>query len=70
MMHTPCGGRAFLLPLPRKGCELLYLQVFQSVEHFKAELVDYLDYYNTRRTKTKLEGLPPALHRLQALSAA
>lgn len=50
--------------------ELLYLQDFQSMEHFKAELVDYLDYYNTRRRKTKLEGLPPTLHRLQALSAA
>jgi putative transposase len=40
------------------------------MEYFKDELVDYLDYYNTRRRKTKLEGLPPALHRLQALSAA
>lgn len=50
--------------------ELLYLQDFQSMQHFKAELVDYLDYYNTRRRKEKLKGLPPALHRLQALSAA
>ena len=50
--------------------ELLYLQQFESMEHFKAELVDYLDYYNTRRVKAKLKGLPPALHRLQALLAA
>ena len=50
--------------------ELLYLQNFLSMVHFKAELVDYLDYYNTRRRKAKLEGLPPAVHRLQALSAA
>ena len=50
--------------------ELLYLQRFESMEHFKMELVDYLDYYNTRRIKAKLKGLPPALHRLQALSAA
>ena len=26
--------------------ELLYLQVFQSMEHFKQELIEYLDYYN------------------------
>ena len=32
------------------------------------ELVDYLDYYNNRRIKMKLKGLPPALHRQQALS--
>jgi transposase InsO family protein len=50
--------------------ELLYLQHFKSMEHFKAELVDYLDYYNTRRRKAKLKGLPPALHRLHALSVA
>ena len=50
--------------------ELLYLQDFQSMEHFKKELIEYLDYYNNRRIKAKLKGLPPAIHRLQALSAA
>ena len=50
--------------------ELLYLQTFQSMEHFKQELVAYLDYYNNRRIKAKLKGLPPAIHRPQALSAA
>ena len=37
---------------------------------FKQELVAYLDYYNNRRIKAKLKGLPPAIHRQQALSAA
>ena len=50
--------------------ELLYLQQFESVEHFEQELLDYLDYYNNRRIKAKLKGLPPAIHRQQALSAA
>ena len=40
------------------------------MEHFKQELVAYLDYYNNRRIKAKLKGLPPAIHRQQALSAA
>ena len=48
--------------------ELLYLQEFESMEHFKRELLDYLDYYNNRRIKAKLKGLPPAIHRQQALS--
>lgn len=47
--------------------ELLYLQKFDSIEHFKAELIDYLDYYNNHRIKAKLKGLPPAVHRRQAL---
>jgi transposase InsO family protein len=50
--------------------ELLYLQEFESMEQFKQELIEYLDYYNNRRIKAKLKGLPPALHRQQALSAA
>ena len=50
--------------------ELLYLQDFESMEHFKQELIEYLDYYNNRRIKGKLKGLPPAIHRQQALSAA
>ena len=50
--------------------ELLYLQKFESLEHFKQELEDYLDSYNNRRIKTKLKGLPPAIHRQQALSVA
>ena len=50
--------------------ELLYLQEFQSMEHVKQELVKYLDCYNNRRIKAKLKGLPPAIHRQQALSVA
>jgi putative transposase len=29
-----------------------------------------MDYYNNRRIKAKLKGLPPAVHRRQALLAA
>ncbi len=50
--------------------ELLYLQEFDSVEHFKHELVEYIDYYNNQRIKSKLKGLTPAKHRYQALLSA
>ena len=50
--------------------ELLYLQEFDSIDHFKKELIEYIDYYNNRRIKARLKGLPPALHRQQALLAA
>lgn len=36
--------------------ELLYLQEFDSMEHFKQELIEFLDYYNNRRIKVKLKG--------------
>lgn len=50
--------------------ELLYMKEFDSMDQFKAELIEYLDYYNNRRIKAKLKGLPPAVHRKQALEAA
>ena len=50
--------------------ELLYLQEFESMDHFKHELIEYLDYYNNRRIKEKLKGLQPAIPRQQALLAA
>ena len=50
--------------------ELLYLEEFDSIEHFVMALEDYLDYYNNRRIKVKLKGLPPAVHRKQALLIA
>ncbi len=45
--------------------EKLYLSPILDLE-----LIEYLDYYNNRRIKAKLKGLPPAIHRQQALSAA
>jgi transposase InsO family protein len=44
--------------------ELLYLQEFESIQHFKKELIDYLDYYNNRRIKHKLGGMSPVQYRL------
>lgn len=50
--------------------ELLYLQKFDSIEHFVQELVAYLDYYNNRRMKVKLKGLSPVQYRIQVLQSA
>ncbi len=50
--------------------ELLYMKEFDSMDQFKDELIEYLDYYNNRRIKAKLKGLPPAVHRKQALEVA
>jgi len=45
--------------------ELLYLQDFNSMEHFKQELIDYIDYYNNVRIKSKLCGLSPVQYRFK-----
>ena len=43
--------------------ELLYLQKFESVEHFLKELDEYLRYYNVDRIKEKLNGMSPVQYR-------
>ena len=50
--------------------ELLYLQDFESVEHFKKELIEYLTWYNEKRIKVKLKGLTPLQFRNQSLKSA
>jgi len=50
--------------------ELLYLQKFDTVEHFISELFDYIHYYNYYRIKTKLKGLSPVAFRTQSLISA
>jgi transposase InsO family protein len=43
--------------------ELLYLQKFNSMEHFQKELDDYIYYYNNNRIKTGLNGKSPVGYR-------
>jgi putative transposase len=50
--------------------ELLYLQTFESLEHFKEELEEYMYYYNHKRIKGKLKGLSPVQYRIQSSIAA
>lgn len=47
--------------------ELLYLQEFESMEHFEKELDAYIHYYNHKRMKTKLKDLSPVQYRTQIL---
>lgn len=45
--------------------ELLYLQEFKSLEDFKQELTDYINYYNNVRIKAKFMGLSPVQYRIK-----
>lgn len=50
--------------------ELLYLQEFKDMEHFKQELRAYIDYYNKKRMKKLLKNLSPVEYRTQILDCA
>lgn len=44
--------------------ELLYVQEFDNIGQFKQELMEYIEYYNNRRIKTKLK-MSPVAYRLK-----
>ena len=50
--------------------ELLYLQKFDSAEHFIKELHEYMHYYNNDRIKAKLKGMSPVEYRTHSGFAA
>lgn len=47
--------------------ELLYLQEFNSIEHFRKEIEEYIEYYNNKRIKTDLNNMSPVQYRTHAL---
>ncbi len=47
--------------------ELLYLHKWDSIEQFKAALREYVDYYNNKRIKLRLNGLSPVQYRTQSM---
>ncbi len=49
--------------------ELLYLKKFDSMEHFRSELIESLFYYNNARMKLKLKGMSPVEFQTHSFSA-
>jgi transposase InsO family protein len=47
--------------------EFFYQEKFETIESFKAELEEYIHYYNHDRIKQKLKGLSPVQYRTQSL---
>ena len=50
--------------------ELFYLEEFDSVGQLEKAIVEYIDYYNNRRIKLKLNGLSPVQYRIQTVQVA
>ena len=48
--------------------ELLYAENFDSPEEFIKALEEYIDYYNNKRIKIKLNGMSPVQYRMTQLN--
>lgn len=51
----------------RLKVEMFYGEKFESVDDFKLKLSNYIDYYNTKRITSKLNGLTPRQARNQSI---
>ena len=60
----------FLFPLGLLKTELFYLEKFDLIDQLEKAIVDYIDYYNNRRIKLKLNGLSPVQYRIQTVGTA
>jgi len=47
--------------------ELVYLQKFESIEHLRKEIEEYINYYNNKRIKTNLKNMSPVQYRTHAI---
>ena len=56
--------------LSQTMAELFYLEKFDSIDQLEKAIIDYIDYYNNRRIKLKLNGLSPVQYRIQTVGAA
>ncbi len=50
--------------------EMFYKNEFESTEHLINEIEKYIDYYNNKRIKSRLNGMSPVQYRIQSYIAA
>ena len=46
------------------------MEKLDSIEQLEKAIVDYIDYYNNRRIKLKLNGLSPVQYKIQTVQIA
>ena len=47
--------------------EMFYCEEYNTIEELENSIREYIDWYNNKRIKTKLNGLSPVEYRLQAV---
>lgn len=50
--------------------ELFYMKEYKTIEELEKDIIEYIDYYNNKRIKSKLKGMSPVQYRTHSLEAA
>ena len=43
--------------------ELFYMKEYKTIEELEKDIIEYIDYYNSKRIKSKLKGMSPVQYR-------
>ena len=50
--------------------ELFYMKEYKTIEELEKDIIEYIDYYNNKRIKSKLKGMSPVQYRTHSLEVA
>ena len=50
--------------------ELFYMKEYKTIEELEKDIIEYIDYYNNKRIKSKLKGMSPVQYRTHSQRAA
>lgn len=50
--------------------ELFYMKEYDTLEELEKEIIEYIEYYNNKRIKSKLKGMSPVQYRNHSLQVA
>ena len=50
--------------------ELFYMKEYKTIEELEKDIIEYIEYYNNRRIKSKLKGMSPIQYRTHSLEVA
>ena len=46
--------------------ELFYIKEYNTIEELEKDIIEYIDYYNNKRIKSKLKGMSPVQYRIHS----
>jgi len=49
--------------------ELFYMKEYETIEELERDIIEYIDYYNNKRIKSKLKGMSPVQYRVHSQAA-
>lgn len=49
--------------------ELFYMKEYKTIEELEKDIIEYIDYYNNKRIKSKLKGMSPVQYRIHSHAA-